>query len=86
VRISAMRIGELDPELRITFSAIVASSHPLERFDEAIQRAHHAMYRAKGAGAIAYWPPDFIRLNCYKLYLREPGYGGLAAWPACQVR
>jgi diguanylate cyclase (GGDEF)-like protein len=49
-RITAMRIGELDPELRITFSAGVASCQPHERFDEAIQRADQAMYRAKAGG------------------------------------
>jgi diguanylate cyclase (GGDEF)-like protein len=49
-RIGAMRVGEVDPELRITFSAGVASSLPHERFDEAIKRADQAMYRAKGSG------------------------------------
>ncbi|MET0859108.1 MAG: diguanylate cyclase [Telluria sp.] len=49
-RIGAMRIGEVDPDLRITFSAGVASSQPHERFDEAIQRADQAMYRAKASG------------------------------------
>jgi diguanylate cyclase (GGDEF)-like protein len=49
-RIGAMRIAGVDPELRITFSAGVASSLPHERFDEAIQRADQAMYRAKASG------------------------------------
>jgi diguanylate cyclase (GGDEF)-like protein len=49
-RIGTMCIGEVDPALRITFSAGVASSLPHERFDEAIQRADQAMYRAKANG------------------------------------
>jgi diguanylate cyclase (GGDEF)-like protein len=49
-RIGAMRIGAVDPELKITFSAGVASSLPHERFDAAIQRADEAMYRAKASG------------------------------------
>jgi diguanylate cyclase (GGDEF)-like protein len=49
-RIGALRVGVVDPELRITFSAGVASSLPHERFDEAIQRADQAMYRAKASG------------------------------------
>ena len=48
--ISSIHIGELDPDLRITFSAGVAASQQHERFDEAIQRADHAMYRAKAGG------------------------------------
>lgn len=50
VRIESMRIGEVDPELRIAFSAGVAASRPNERFDEAIRRADEAMYRAKENG------------------------------------
>ena len=49
-RIASMRVDQVDPELKITFSAGVASSLPLERFDEAIQRADEAMYRAKASG------------------------------------
>jgi diguanylate cyclase (GGDEF)-like protein len=49
-RIESMRVDEVDPALRITFSAGVASSRPNERFDEAIQRADEAMYRAKASG------------------------------------
>ena len=49
-RVGAMRVGEVDPQLRITFSAGVAASLPHERFDEAIQRADAAMYRAKASG------------------------------------
>ncbi|MES2756678.1 MAG: GGDEF domain-containing protein [Pseudomonadota bacterium] len=49
-RIAAMRVSEIDPELRITFSAGVAASLPLERFDQAIHRADEAMYRAKAKG------------------------------------
>jgi PleD family two-component response regulator len=49
-RIGAMHVTDIDPELRITFSAGVAASLPLERFDEAIQRADEAMYRAKAKG------------------------------------
>jgi diguanylate cyclase (GGDEF)-like protein len=49
-RIAAMRIDAVDPQLAITFSAGVAASLPLERFDEAIQRADEAMYRAKASG------------------------------------
>lgn len=48
--ITSIHIGELDPGLRITFSAGVAASQQHERFDEAIQRADHAMYRAKAGG------------------------------------
>ncbi len=50
VRIGTMPVDAVDPELRITFSAGVAASLPLERFDEAIQRADEAMYRAKASG------------------------------------
>jgi diguanylate cyclase (GGDEF)-like protein len=49
-RIGSLRLGAVDPELRITFSAGVAASLPHERFDEAIQRADQAMYRAKASG------------------------------------
>ncbi len=49
-RIGAVRVPEVDPQLRITFSAGVAASLPHERFDEAIQRADAAMYRAKASG------------------------------------
>jgi diguanylate cyclase (GGDEF)-like protein len=49
-RIEAMRVGAVDPDLRITFSAGVAASLPHERFDEAIQRSDQAMYRAKASG------------------------------------
>ncbi len=49
-RIGSMRIDEVDPGLKITFSAGVARSRPNERFDEAIQRADEAMYRAKASG------------------------------------
>ena len=49
-RVGAMRVPEVDPQLRITFSAGVAASLPPERFDEAIQRADAAMYRAKASG------------------------------------
>jgi diguanylate cyclase (GGDEF)-like protein len=49
-RIGAMRFADIDPQLRITFSAGVAASLPHERFDEAIQRADAAMYRAKASG------------------------------------
>ena len=49
-RIDAMRVDTFDPQLAITFSAGVAASLPLERFDEAIQRADEAMYRAKASG------------------------------------
>jgi diguanylate cyclase (GGDEF)-like protein len=49
-RIGAMAVSDVDPQLRITFSAGVAASLPLERFDEAIHRADEAMYRAKAMG------------------------------------
>jgi diguanylate cyclase (GGDEF)-like protein len=49
-RVAAMRLTEVDPQLRITFSAGVAAALPPERFDEAIQRADAAMYRAKASG------------------------------------
>ncbi|MDB5935327.1 MAG: hypothetical protein JWQ01_2671 [Massilia sp.] len=49
-RIGAMQVSDADPDLRITFSAGVAASLPLERFDEAIHRADEAMYRAKASG------------------------------------
>jgi diguanylate cyclase (GGDEF)-like protein len=49
-RIAAMRVDAVDPQLAISFSAGVAASLPLERFDEAIQRADEAMYRAKASG------------------------------------
>jgi diguanylate cyclase (GGDEF)-like protein len=50
VRIRAMRVAEVDAHVAITFSAGVAASLPHERFDEAIQRADEAMYRAKASG------------------------------------
>jgi diguanylate cyclase (GGDEF)-like protein len=49
-RVRAMRIDAVDPELAVTFSAGVTASLPLERFDEAINRADAAMYRAKANG------------------------------------
>jgi diguanylate cyclase (GGDEF)-like protein len=49
-RIGAMPVTDIDPDLRITFSAGVAASLPLERFDQAIHRADEAMYRAKASG------------------------------------
>jgi diguanylate cyclase (GGDEF)-like protein len=49
-RVASMRVDEVDPALKITFSAGVACSRPNERFDEAIQRADEAMYRAKAGG------------------------------------
>ena len=49
-RVTALRVDAVDPTLRVTFSAGVAASLPLERFDEAIQRADEAMYRAKASG------------------------------------
>ena len=48
--VAGLRVDEVDPLLRVTFSAGVAASLPLERFDEAIQRADEAMYRAKASG------------------------------------
>jgi diguanylate cyclase (GGDEF)-like protein len=48
--VRTLRVDEVDPLLRVTFSAGVAASLPLERFDEAIQRADEAMYRAKAGG------------------------------------
>ncbi|WP_426172893.1 GGDEF domain-containing protein [Massilia sp. TWR1-2-2] len=49
-RIGALPLAAVDPALRITFSAGVAASLPLERFDQAIHRADEAMYRAKANG------------------------------------
>jgi diguanylate cyclase (GGDEF)-like protein len=49
-RVKAMRMDAVDPQLAVTFSAGVTASLPLERFDEAINRADAAMYRAKANG------------------------------------
>ncbi|MDL2355938.1 MAG: GGDEF domain-containing protein, partial [Pseudomonadota bacterium] len=49
-RIAALRLPAIDPALRITFSAGVASPLAAEGFDDAIQRAGAAMYRAKASG------------------------------------
>lgn len=49
-RVASLRVDAVDPLLQVTFSAGVAASLPLERFDEAIQRADEAMYRAKASG------------------------------------
>ena len=49
-RLKALRIDTVDPQLAVTFSAGVAASRPFERFDEAINRADAAMYRAKANG------------------------------------
>jgi diguanylate cyclase (GGDEF)-like protein len=50
LRVDALRFPDIDPELKITFSAGVAASQANERFDAAIQRADEAMYRAKANG------------------------------------
>lgn len=47
--LKALRIDAVD-QLAVTFSAGVAASRPFERFDEAINRADAAMYRAKANG------------------------------------
>jgi diguanylate cyclase (GGDEF)-like protein len=49
-RIATMRLAEVAPGLKVSFSAGVAASGPLERFDQAIGRADEAMYRAKKSG------------------------------------
>lgn len=49
-RIAAMRLADIAPGLTVTFSAGVAATGPLERFDAAIGRADEAMYRAKAGG------------------------------------
>ena len=49
--VGALRFADIDPGLRLTFSAGVAAAIlPHERFDDAIARADAAMYRAKAAG------------------------------------
>ena len=50
IRLTKLRIDAVDPRLAITFSAGVAAPRPFERFDEAINRADAAMYRAKANG------------------------------------
>ena len=49
-RVGAMRIGELDLELTITFSAGLAERSGAEPFADTISRADRAMYIAKSSG------------------------------------
>ncbi len=46
----AMRFPDLDPELRVSFSAGVVVRLPRELFADAIRRADEAMYQAKAGG------------------------------------
>ena len=49
-RIGAMRVAEVDPELRVTFSGGVVARRSGEPFTDAIKRADEAMYVAKSCG------------------------------------
>ncbi|MDX9843290.1 MAG: GGDEF domain-containing protein [Aquabacterium sp.] len=48
--VSGVRVSEVAPELRITFSAGITAYQPGETTDEAVHRADEALYEAKSAG------------------------------------